>query len=85
MPRLANTSSRAARALPCLLLGRAPFAGSANVADAEAGTELAGQRAACHGAAGVSTSDEIPNLAAQKSPYPSKQLEAFRASERLER
>ena len=34
--------------------------------------------AACHGANGVSVSDTIPNLAAQRQPYIESQLRAFR-------
>lgn len=37
---------------------------------------------ACHGANGISVSDEIPNLAAQKGEYLASQLTAFRAGER---
>jgi cytochrome c553 len=38
--------------------------------------------AACHGANGVSVSDAIPNLAAQRAPYIESQLRAFREGAR---
>ena len=37
---------------------------------------------ACHGANGMSISDDIPNLAGQRAGYLGKQLEAFRAETR---
>jgi cytochrome c553 len=51
----------------------------AQAADIEAGKELAATVcAACHGANGVSLSDTIPNLAAQRSAYIVAQLKAFK-------
>ena len=47
-------------------------------ADVEAGADLATQCAGCHGAAGISTGDGFPNLAAQKAGYVAAQLRAFR-------
>lgn len=38
--------------------------------------------AACHGANGISVSDDIPNLAGQKQRYIADQLKAFRAGKR---
>lgn len=64
-----------------LALGGA-LAGSAIAADAEAGADLATQCAACHGAAGIGTGGNFPNLAAQKEGYIASQLRAFRAEER---
>jgi cytochrome c553 len=51
----------------------------AQAADIEAGKELAATVcAACHGAKGVSVSDAIPNLAAQRPAYIEAQLTAFK-------
>ena len=51
----------------------------AQAADIEAGKELAAiMCAACHGAKGVSVSDAIPNLAAQRPAYIEAQLKAFK-------
>jgi cytochrome c553 len=51
----------------------------AQAADVEAGKELAATVcAACHGANGVSVSDAIPNLAAQRPAYIEAQLNAFK-------
>jgi cytochrome c553 len=51
----------------------------AQAADIEAGKELvATVCAACHGANGVSVSDAIPNLAAQRPAYIEEQLKAFK-------
>ena len=58
------------------------LAAPAVAADAEAGADLATQCSACHGAAGISTGDNFPNLAAQKAGYIAGQLRAFRAGER---
>lgn len=54
----------------------------AKAADIEAGADLATQCAACHGAAGISTGKNFPNLAAQKAGYIELQLKAFREGER---
>ncbi len=51
-------------------------------ADVEAGADLATQCSACHGAAGISTGGNFPNLAAQKDGYVASQLRAFRAGDR---
>jgi cytochrome c553 len=51
----------------------------AQAADIEAGKAKVGTVcAACHGANGVSVSDTIPNLAAQRAGYIEAQLKAFR-------
>jgi cytochrome c553 len=51
----------------------------AQAADIEAGkAKVATVCAACHGANGVSVSDAIPNLAAQRAGYIEAQLKAFR-------
>ena len=55
----------------------------AQAADIEAGKELvAAVCAACHGANGVSVSDAIPNLAAQRPAYIEAQLKAFKEGTR---
>jgi len=58
-----------------VVLAFAPFA---HAADIEAGKARAATVcAACHGANGVSVSDTIPNLAAQRAGYLEAQLKAF--------
>jgi cytochrome c553 len=54
----------------------------ANAADIEAGKAKSEVCAACHGSNGVSVSDNIPNLAGQKTAYLTNQLKAFRAEAR---
>jgi cytochrome c553 len=55
------------------------LAPAAQAADIEAGkAKVATVCAACHGAAGVSVSDTIPNLAAQRAPYLETQLKALK-------
>ena len=59
------------------------FAPISQAADIEAGkTKVATVCAACHGAAGVSVSDNIPNLAAQRSGYLEAQLKALKEGTR---
>jgi cytochrome c553 len=63
-----------------VLLAVAPFA---QAADLEAGKARAATVcAACHGANGVSVSDTIPNLAAQRAGYLEAQLKAFKEGTR---
>jgi cytochrome c553 len=67
------------------LLGWAMIASAAaqeGMADLQAGAELAGACAACHGPDGISTGDQFPNLAAQKEAYLAAQLGAFRSGDR---
>jgi cytochrome c553 len=59
-----------------LALAAAPLAHAADVAAGKA--KAAAVCAACHGANGVSVSDTIPNLAAQRATYLENQLKAFR-------
>jgi cytochrome c553 len=67
---------------PSLLLLAAPLA-LAHAADVEAGkAKVATVCAACHGAAGVSVSEAIPNLAAQRAGYIEAQLKAFKEGAR---
>jgi len=55
----------------------------ADAADLEAGkAKVATVCAACHGAAGVSVSDTIPNLAAQRAGYIEAQLKALKEGTR---
>jgi len=59
------------------------FAPLAQAADAEAGrAKVATVCAACHGANGVSVSDAIPNLAAQRPGYIEAQLKALKEGTR---
>src|SRR5881397_2272302 len=59
-----------------VVLAVAPFA---QAADIEAGKARAATVcAACHGANGMSVSDTIPNLAAQRAGYLEAQLKAFK-------
>lgn len=61
------------------LLVALTVAPSAQAADVEAGRARAATVcAACHGEKGVSVSDAIPNLAAQKAGYLEAQLKAFK-------
>jgi len=56
---------------------------AAQAADIEAGrAKVATVCAACHGADGVSVSDTIPNLAAQRAGYIENQLNAFKQGSR---
>jgi cytochrome c553 len=56
---------------------------AAQAADIEAGrAKVAAVCAACHGANGVSVSDTIPNLAAQRAGYIENQLKAFKEGSR---
>jgi cytochrome c553 len=59
------------------------FAPVAHAADIEAGkARVAAVCAACHGAGGVSVSDAIPNLAAQRAGYLEAQLKALKEGTR---
>jgi cytochrome c553 len=58
-------------------------AASTDAADIEAGkAKVQAVCAACHGASGVSVSDGIPNLAAQKAAYIEAQLKALKDGSR---
>jgi len=57
----------------------AVVAGAADAADVEAGrAKVQAVCAACHGAAGISVSDTIPNLAGQRAGYIEAQLRALK-------
>ena len=59
------------------------LAANAFAADVEAGkAKVQTVCAACHGVAGVSVSDTIPNLAAQKAAYIETQLKALKEGTR---
>jgi cytochrome c553 len=65
------------------LLAVLALAPAAQAADIEAGrAKVATVCAACHGANGVSVSDAIPNLAAQRVGYLEAQLKAFKEGTR---
>ncbi|MFL6663757.1 MAG: cytochrome P460 family protein [Rhizobacter sp.] len=67
-------------ALAVITLALAP---RAHAADVEAGkAKVQSVCAACHGAAGVSVSDTIPNLAGQKAAYLEGQLKALKDGSR---
>jgi cytochrome c553 len=51
-------------------------------ADAKKGQVLAGACAVCHGAQGLSTAPNTPNLAAQPSMYLEEQLKNYRSGQR---
>ncbi len=53
-----------------------------DVGDANAGAELVGQCAACHGAQGKSIASDWPNLAGQNQRYISEQLKYFQQGDR---
>ena len=58
---------------------------SAQAADIEAGQRIATMVcAACHGATGISVSDTVPNLAAQRATYLEAQLKFFKDGTRKE-
>src|SRR5438093_1960372 len=64
-------------------LGIGILAPIAHAADVEAGkAKVQTVCAACHGVAGVSVSDTIPNLAAQKAAYIETQLKALKEGTR---
>ena len=70
------------RRVPCVLIA-AVIAPVCAAADMEAGkAKVAQVCAACHGANGVSVSDAIPNLAAQRAGYIEAQLKALKDGSR---
>lgn len=50
--------------------------------DAAKGQEISGACAACHGATGLSVSDDYPNLAGQKQAYLLKALQQYQSGQR---
>ena len=65
-----------------MLFSLMAFSFSANAADIEAGKTKAMLCAACHGANGVSASEDIPNLAGQKAGYLAKAIRDFKSGAR---
>jgi cytochrome c553 len=65
-----------------LVVAMGLVAGAVQAQDVEAGATLAADCSVCHGVAGVSVEEAIPNLAAQKAEYLAAQLEAFRSGDR---
>ncbi|WP_260680397.1 cytochrome c [Thalassotalea sp. PS06] len=65
--------------LGCGLMGNVLAQG-----DAEAGKNKAAVCAACHGANGIGTTDQYPNLAGQHADYIAKQLKAFKDGSRVD-
>ena len=58
------------------------FSTSVNSADVAAGKSKAMLCAACHGANGISSSEDIPNLAGQKAGYIAKAIRDFKSGVR---
>ena len=65
-----------------LLLAAAALAAPAGAADLAAGRDKARSCAACHGANGISTTPDAPNLAGQPALYVATQLRAYRSGKR---
>ena len=68
----------------CVLvaIGAALLAAPVHAGDAPAGRQKAGSCATCHGAAGLSTLPNAPNLAGQPEIYLVEQLRAYRSGKR---
>jgi len=64
------------------LFSLSTFTFSVNAADIEAGKAKAMLCAACHGAKGISSSNDIPNLAGQKAGYLAKAIADFKSGAR---
>jgi cytochrome c553 len=62
-----------------VVVAAGPAAGAANI---EEGKSKAAPCTACHGTNGVSVSDDIPNLAGQRTKYLEAQLKAFKSASR---
>jgi len=73
------------KALVFVFAGLAMIASAVSYAggDAEKGKALAASCAACHGAEGVSTNPDWPNLAGQGAGYLAKQLYDYRTDKRI--
>ena len=68
--------------LAALGAGLSTAVGAATAADATAGRTKAQMCTVCHGATGISTLPDAPNLAGQPEIYLSNQLRAYRSGER---
>ncbi len=55
----------------------------AHSGDARKGQEISSACISCHGAYGLSSTDQYPNLAGQKESYLIKQLQAFQSGQRI--
>ena len=66
----------------CASLGLIVPHGVVAAADAAAGKTKAQACSVCHGAIGISTTPDAPNLAGQPEIYLSSQLRAYRSGER---
>jgi len=53
-------------------------------ADITAGKQAAANCVSCHGANGISSSDNYPNLAGQKAGYLEKQMKDFKSKQRID-
>ena len=58
------------------------LAGAADAADRAAGREAAGMCSTCHGANGIATAPDAPNLAGNSAFYLAQQLKAYRGGTR---
>jgi cytochrome c553 len=67
---------------PATLVVALALAGHADGADPRAGARKANACVACHGADGIATLPNAPNLAGQPAPYVSDQLRQFRNGKR---
>jgi cytochrome c553 len=65
-----------------LCVGMMTMDKAASAADAKAGKAKAQPCSVCHGANGISTLPDAPNLAGQPEIYLSNQLRAYRSGER---
>lgn len=66
-----------------LALGVFSFASASFAADIKAGEKKAAQCVSCHGAKGISTNSQYPNLAGQHAGYLKNQLNAFKGGSRV--
>lgn len=65
-----------------ITIGSSALAMAQSIGDASLGEEAAQICTACHGANGISISNDIPNLAGQKDEYIVNQLNNFRSGDR---
>ena len=65
-----------------LFIGVMTIEKAASAADAKAGRTKAQPCSVCHGATGISTLPDAPNLAGQPEIYLSNQLRSYRSGER---
>ena len=65
-----------------LFIGTMTIAKATSAADAKAGRTKSQPCSVCHGATGISTLPDAPNLAGQPEIYLSNQLRSYRSGER---